>query len=106
MDANTGPSRSIVLFGAGTVVTECYLPALAALQLTGQLRVLDPRPPVLDLAPKYPAAEFVCGDYRTVLTESEPERFSIAIVALPNALHEEAVRFALNRGMHVLCEKP
>ena len=106
MDANTGPHRNIVVFGAGTVVTECYLPALAALQLTGQLRVLDPRPPVLDLAPRYPAAEFVCGDYRTVLAESKLERFSMAIVALPNALHEEAVRFALSRSMHVLCEKP
>src|SRR5205807_1847038 len=42
-------------------------------------------------------------DWRDMLDREKPDAVS---VALPNAFHEEAVTAALQRGAHVLCEKP
>jgi len=45
----------------------------------------------------------VSGDWRSVLDDPE---IGIVSVALPNFLHLEVVSAALERGKHVICEKP
>ncbi|GMA22891.1 hypothetical protein GCM10025864_06500 [Luteimicrobium album] len=44
-----------------------------------------------------------CPDYEDLLDRVDADA---AVVALPAALHAEAVRRCLARGLHVLCEKP
>lgn len=48
-----------------------------------------------------PAITFT--DYRKAIAESDAE---IAVVVLPGALHEEADRLALEKGMNLITEKP
>jgi nucleoside-diphosphate-sugar epimerase/predicted dehydrogenase len=99
----TGP---ILVLGAGAVVRECFLPALEALGVLAHTTVADAHPSVTALAEKYPSAKFACTDFRQQLAERAPVADGIAIVALPNRFHEEAVSLALEQGWHVLCEKP
>lgn len=57
---------------------------------------------VLDVLGKYTGlATF--GDYDKMLAEAAPDA---VLVATPSALHAPMVRAALNRGLHVFCEKP
>jgi nucleoside-diphosphate-sugar epimerase/predicted dehydrogenase len=99
-------SEPILVLGAGAVVRECFLPALEALGVLAHTTVADANPSVAALAEKYPSAMFVCADFRQPLAEVAPGAAGIAIVALPNRFHEEAVSMALQQGWHVLCEKP
>ncbi len=99
-------SDPIVVLGAGAVVRECFLPALDALGVLAHTTAVDAHPSVTALAEKYPSAKFVCADFRQQLAELAPGAEGIAIVALPNRFHEEAVSQALEQGWHVLCEKP
>ncbi|GAB4117136.1 MAG: Gfo/Idh/MocA family oxidoreductase [Roseiflexaceae bacterium] len=43
------------------------------------------------------------GDYETMLASAELDAISVGV---PNALHAPVTIAALNRGLHVLCEKP
>jgi nucleoside-diphosphate-sugar epimerase/predicted dehydrogenase len=98
--------NSIVVLGGGAVVRECFLPALEALGVLAGATVADAHPSVTALGEKYPAAQFVCADFRRPLEQLAPGAAGMVIVALPNRFHEEAVNIALERGWHVLCEKP
>lgn len=54
------------------------------------------------------AADRAYGDWREML-ESEsgrPDRVDLVTVATPNATHYEIARAFLERGFHILCEKP
>jgi predicted dehydrogenase/nucleoside-diphosphate-sugar epimerase len=96
-----------VVLGGGSVTAEYYLPALSFLGLQGSTTVIDPSDSSLaDLRRQYPAVRFLAGDYRKSLDELSAGAGMRTIVALPNSLHVEAAELALNRGLHVLCEKP
>ncbi|GEM_PF-345539 len=47
-----------------------------------------------------------CRDLDELLAESPPPRPELLIVASPPEAHEEALVSALDRGLHVFCEKP
>lgn len=90
------------------MVTEFYLPALAALGQLANVTVYEPRESVsTEIRTRFPEARVCSSDYRVALADpAVAERFDAAVIALPNRFHEEAVALALNRSLHVLCEKP
>jgi predicted dehydrogenase/nucleoside-diphosphate-sugar epimerase len=96
-----------LILGGGSVVAEYYLPALRALG-RGDVVVVEPDTASRDaLRARHPDTVFADGDYIDVLDGLALGADDEAIVvALPNALHVDAVRRALRRGRHVLCEKP
>ena len=57
---------------------------------------------VLDVLEKYTGLKGY-ADYRKLLDEERPEA---VLIATPTRFHAEMVRAALDRGMHVYCEKP
>ena len=93
---------SVGIIGAGTVVRERHLPALAAQDGVRLAWVCDPVPG---------AAERVAGMYGDdVRTATEPDSLlagtDAVLVATPPAAHAPRAVEALEAGCHVLCEKP
>jgi nucleoside-diphosphate-sugar epimerase/predicted dehydrogenase len=95
-----------VVLGGGAVVRECFLPALEALQLLADTTVVDANRSVAGLGEQYPEARFLCADFRESVAGLVPGETGCTIIALPNRFHEQAVELMLERGWHVLCEKP
>src|SRR5262245_17413098 len=98
----------ILMIGGGAVVHQCHLPALNTLGMSGNALVVDASNRNLEMLRKVsPHIALRHQDFRRVLSDkSFCEQFDIAIIALPNNLHEPAVEQALLAGLHVLCEKP
>jgi nucleoside-diphosphate-sugar epimerase/predicted dehydrogenase len=96
-------TAQVLVLGGGAVVRELFAPALVSLGLGGRTTVVEPDPAAQTVGA---LGNVVHADFRTVLSSSEVARYTHCIVALPNALHYEAVRGALSAGLHVLCEKP
>lgn len=102
-----GIAPRYLILGGGPVVSELHLPAFAGLGWMDRVRVIDPAAHAANaIRHAYPQAEFRQADFREALEGARHEGFSAAIVALPNALHEEAVDRALDLRFDVLCEKP
>lgn len=103
----SAPPR-LLLLGGGAVVREYYLPALRALGWLPAALVADPSGPALAaIRREQPGAALWQVDYAAALAGlAALPGFDAAVVALPNWLHEEAVLACLDRGLHVLCEKP
>ena len=96
-----------LILGGGAVVSELHLPAFAGLGWMDRVRVVDRSPQAAELITRgYPQAEFVRADFRAAIAQAREDGFAAALVALPNALHEEAVDRALDSRLDVLCEKP
>src|SRR5258708_30795086 len=98
----------LLILGAGAVTTECYLPALDSLGLLHGTVLVDPRASSLDTAKQFPGVEILQTDFQSFTEKGNKDGrdFDVVIVALPNSLHEPAVRWALRQDHHVLCEKP
>jgi predicted dehydrogenase/nucleoside-diphosphate-sugar epimerase len=101
-------SVPILVLGAGAVVQELYLPALAGLGLAGNVRVIDRAPGQLgNIAATWPQIKTQAGDFREILRcDDVPVVPRAAIVALPNGLHAEACVQAAAADYDVLCDKP
>jgi nucleoside-diphosphate-sugar epimerase/predicted dehydrogenase len=97
--------RHWLILGSGAVSRECYLPAFRYLNALADLTVVDLAVSG-DLRKRYPQVEFAAGDFDRFLDSSHQCDATAAIVTLPNRFHENAVLRALEKGMHVLCEKP
>lgn len=69
------------------------------LELAG---VCDTTGYLLDVLNKYTGVA-TYGDYRKLLDEA---RLDCVFIATPSKVHAEMVRYALERGVHVFCEKP
>lgn len=99
------PPLPIVLVGCGAVSQLFYTPALRALEATGLLRVAALVDPVETtrkrLKPIFPHAP----DTAT-LAQVEAPPGCLAIIASPPRWHAGQTLAALERGWHVLCEKP
>lgn len=101
------PVRLLIL-GAGAVVTEYYMPALRALGWERDVLIVDPSARALESA-RAADSEVTLRqvDFRAALIDPAVTRLcGAAVIALPNSLHEEATQLALERQLHVLCEKP
>ena len=102
-----GSAPRYLILGGGPVVSELHLPAFAGLGWLDRVRVIDPAAHAAEaIRQAYPQAEFQQADFREALDRARHDGFSAALVALPNALHEEAVDRALDLQFDVLCEKP
>ncbi len=91
----------IGVVGCGAISEIYHLPALAAEPRVSQLLLADPAEDRrLAMAEKFSAYQTV-ADYRQLdgLVDG-------VIVAVPPALHHDISLFFLERGVHVLCEKP
>jgi predicted dehydrogenase/nucleoside-diphosphate-sugar epimerase len=102
------PLRFVIL-GGGAVTTEFYLPALHLNGRLGDAVVVDPdAEQVRANATAFGDARFQTGDYAAFLDRLPPASDvpECIVVALPNHLHVDAVRRALAKDRHVLCEKP
>lgn len=100
-----GSVLNVALIGCGAVAEHYYAPALAALGGPENLRVtalVDPAPSRL-----LRLKELLRGaaTYRDI-DELDTNSISLAIVASPPRFHFEHTVILLERGVHVLCEKP
>ena len=64
--------------------------------------VCDASQYILDILHKYTGVP-VYTDYRRMIDEA---RLDCVVVATPSRFHGEMVRYALERDLHVFCEKP
>ncbi|MEJ7784954.1 MAG: Gfo/Idh/MocA family oxidoreductase, partial [Solirubrobacteraceae bacterium] len=96
------PEFAVGIIGAGAVVRERHLPALAAQPGARVAWIADPLP-----QQREQAAALYGTHVRTV---EEPGELlgdtDIVLVATPPAAHAARVGEALEAGCHVLCEKP
>jgi nucleoside-diphosphate-sugar epimerase/predicted dehydrogenase len=107
-DAKTYRQPAILILGAGRVVSDFYLPALAGLGLTDCAKVTDCAPEQLaQINTMWQGVRAEVGDFRGVLERDANGAASrVAIVALPNVFHVEACLLAIAAGYDVLCDKP
>jgi predicted dehydrogenase len=103
---STSPSpRRVLLVGCGAVARQFYVPALRTLQNAGLLRVsaiVDP-----SVAARESIARFFprAGQGASLEQTTAPDG-TLAIIASPPNFHAQQTIAALERGWHVLCEKP
>ena len=95
----------ILILGGGAVTLELYLPALNYLGWLSQTTVADPSAAALEkLSAIAPELRVLPLDYAGAIAQATPDQ--AIVVALPNWLHAPACRAALEKGHHVLSEKP
>jgi len=95
------PPRSVII-GAGFAARVVHLPGFTAAghQVAAICDVNEE--PARRLAAQHNIPK-VYADWREMIDTEKPDSVS---VCLPNSLHKEPVLYALERGAHVLCEKP
>lgn len=98
--SSTASDLRIGIIGCGAVTQKFHLPALRDLNVQPALLVDSHLERATALSAEYGGCD-VAGDYRAVL-----DKLDAAIVALPHALHAEVCVTLLERGIHVLVEKP
>ena len=96
----SAPPPRIAILGCGAVAEIRYLPALAKLKIKPTLLVDRDVQRAQRLADAYGCVR-ASDDYRPWVDE-----FDAAIVALPHSLHAPVSVDLLQRGVHVLVEKP
>jgi predicted dehydrogenase len=93
---------TIAVIGAGAIADIFHLPAFAREpMLRERLIIVDQDAGRAKAAAVKHGPARYATDYQDVLSEIQG-----AIIALPHRLHVPVSRDCLNRGVHVLCEKP
>ena len=91
------------IIGFGFIAANGHLPAYLKMKNVEIVAAADITPVRLDLAREMlPRANFY-NDYKELL---DSEELDFVDIATPPALHAEMAIAALQRGIHVLCEKP
>ncbi len=101
--AGAGRKAKIGFIGAGWWATANHMPVLAArddVELTAVCRLGADE---LQQVRQQFGFEYATEDYRKLLDEVE---LDAVVVASPHTLHYEHALAALERGLHVMCEKP
>ncbi len=95
----------LLFLGAGAVVSEFYLPAIAWLGAEWKVTIADRSEDTLaNLREKADWVQTLAADYATAIKSSTG--FDAAVVALPNWLHYDACKKTIAAGLPTLCEKP
>jgi predicted dehydrogenase len=97
---------TVALIGCGAVSQHQYagsLDTLANEGLAETVAIVDPRPQQLTRLLGFLPAARPYADLKEMLQQTKPE---LAIVAAPHRFHEDLTLECLNRGTHILCEKP
>ncbi|MHB8731462.1 MAG: Gfo/Idh/MocA family protein [bacterium] len=94
----------VAIVGVGSWGVRAHLPALSACDGVDVVALVDPRTDVIEEA----AARYrVPGIFRDVDTMlRQVDSLDAAVVATPTDAHHAVVMRLLDRGAHVLCEKP
>jgi predicted dehydrogenase len=90
----------VALIGAGSAVQQLHLPAIAACGMARAEWIVDTNAPLVERVAKNHGIPRWGTDYRAVAD------VDAAIVGTPHFLHAEMTTHFLERGVHVLCEKP
>src|SRR6266513_1484813 len=91
----------VALIGLGKM--ECaHLAIISTHPDVDLVAVCDPAPYVREVLTKHTGLKGY-ADYRRLLDEEEPDEI---VIATPSRFHDEMVRAALERDIHVYCEKP
>jgi predicted dehydrogenase len=91
------------IFGAGNVALHGHLPGWLARKDIAIVAAADPRPEArAALAERVPNLRA----YETSEALSSRETLDFADICAPPAMHAGLIRAALEKGLHVLCEKP
>ncbi|MDY0088331.1 MAG: Gfo/Idh/MocA family oxidoreductase [Coriobacteriia bacterium] len=96
-------THDILLVGMSSIVRRRVLPALLTLDRVGKVHVASTHLSDLACVPAERRGVLWSG-YSEALAECEKP--CIAYISLPNALHEVFAREALERGFHVIVDKP
>jgi len=98
---STRPLR-VGAIGAGAIARLSHLPAISSIPGLEVAAIADPSVErAQDLASQYGATGYV--GYKEMF---DNENLDVALVAIPNHLHRQAIEEAAVRGIHVMCEKP
>jgi len=100
----TAPQQppTIALIGCGAIAEAAHLPALLRdPDVRSRLILVDPSTDQIEKLSSRHRVGGTCSDYREVL-----DRIDGAVVAAPPHLHFPVSLACLERGVHVLCEKP
>jgi len=95
----------VVLIGCGAVSQMFYAPSLSALEEVGELNVVGLVDP---FAPARASGEAAFPKARSTdrMADVNAPPGALAIIATPPRFHADLTEEALQRGWHVLCEKP
>lgn len=94
----------IGILGSGQIVRDAYAPILAAMRDVRLVAIAGGRgrANATSIATQFGIAQ-VCDDSQALLAR---EDLDAVVIAMPNVLHADLAIRALERGLHVLCEKP
>ena len=108
LDGGGSGSKRFAIFGAGAVAKIFYLPVFRRGLFGAHLtRVVEPSPRALvQLGPLPVGAVAIESTFQAYFDGMAPSDIDAVVVALPHHLHEACVVAALERGLHVFCEKP
>ena len=92
----------ILVIGVSSVFCRRVLPALLSLECVDKIHLASSRSQVSVYIPESRRGKFY-PDYEAALSDASP---CIAYISLPNHLHSEWARKALEAGFHVIVDKP
>jgi predicted dehydrogenase len=102
----TGTSQvRLGIVGAGRFTQRWHLPKLAPVAGARVVAIAEPDPARIGAVTQEFGLTGTRG-YRDLAAMCDAERLDGVIVATPHALHADQVRQALDRGLHVLVDKP